>query len=159
MTVLNQQILDNLGAAASKALADLNAAQTKLNELTAQSKELERQASVHAGNNDQTNLQIVNGQLTAKYQEIQAQQGVIANLKNVYDAAMLALKKAQDELLTPEERQAVLVKAQSDASIAQTEAQSKIFAQKTTKYLIIGTIVLIVIAGVVYFYKKKYSAS
>ena len=162
MTAQNQAILDQLSAAVTAALQKQNAEQAKYNAVLAEVRELQRQAEYHRGRGDNTNLQIVNGQLTAKYAELQSAENMLNDAKAAYNSALKAYQDAQNSILSQQEKDAIATQANAQAQTsviaAQSEAEKKLFAQKTTKYLIFGAIALIVIAVGVYVYKKKYAA-
>lgn len=162
MTAQNQAILDQLSAAVTAALQKQNAEQAKYNAVLAEVRELQRQAEYHRGRGDNTNLQIVNGQLTAKYAELQSAENMLNDAKAAYNSALKAYQDAQNNILSQQEKDAIATQANAQAQTsviaAQSEAEKKLFAQKTTKYLIFGAIALIVIAVGVYVYKKKYAA-
>lgn len=162
MTAQNQAILDQLSAAVTAALQKQNAEQAKYNAVLAEVRELQRQAEYHRSRGDNTNLQIVNGQLTAKYAELQSAENMLNDAKAAYNSALKAYQDAQNTILSQQEKDAIATQANAQAQTsviaAQSEAEKKLFAQKTTKYLIFGAIALIVIAVGVYVYKKKYAA-
>ena len=166
MTSQNQTILNNLSAAVTEALTRLQEAQNAYNNIMdavpGGVRDLQRQAEVHRTNGDNTNLQIVNQQLTAKYAQRDAALATLNDKRAAYEAALKAYQDAQNSILSQQEKDAIAAeaKAKAETSViaAQSEAEKKLFAQKTTKYLIFGAIALIVIAVGVYVYKKKYAA-
>ncbi len=125
-------------------------------------KDLERQAEVHRNNNDNTNLQIVNNQLTTAYTQVQGYEDAINAAKQVLQdwQQKLATAKAQ---LTPEDLQTINARNQialdaSKANLIATEAEAKEkYSQGTTKYLIIGGVLVVVVIIVVFWFKRKKS--
>lgn len=156
MTQANQAILDNLSQAVTAALNSLNAKKAEYEKILAEVRELQRQAEYHRSRGDNTNLQIVNGQLTAKYSYETAAKKAIEDAQKVYDKALADYTSAQNNLLSPEEKAAVLVRAKSEAETAKIEGESKLFIQKSTKYIIVGTIILVVIVVGVIIYRRKF---
>lgn len=127
-------------------------------------KEYERQKSVHEASGAVQDAINVSNELTKAYgANGEAAQNVI-KYQGLYDQARLAWEAAKDQLSPQEQAQ---LAAQQDAQTAQLNAQAakaltqnaqdqaKLFMQKSTSYIIIGCVVLVV-AVVGYFIYKKY---
>lgn len=134
---------------------------SNLSAAVALAKEYERQAEVHRASGAIDDLNNVNALLNNQY-------GTITTLSSVRDNAKVVLDDLNKQLieakkaLTPAENQVIEAEAvvkvnESNMRLAaqQAEIDKKNYAQKTTKYVIIGVIALVVIAGVVYFIRKK----
>ena len=157
MTAANQAILDGLQQSVTTAKSTLDAATKAYNDLLAQVTELRRQADYHRSRGDDANLQIVNAQLAPAQSAMDGAKNHLNNCKAQYDVALAAYVDAQNKLLTPAEKEAILIKAQSEAASATTEAEAKVIAQKTTQYLIWGAIGLVIIVVAIVIYKKKFA--
>jgi hypothetical protein len=136
-------------------------AQNNLTEAIALAKEYERQAEVHRSNGAWNDLQNVNSLLNNQYLTITSLTGIKDSAKMVVDDLTNQLTAAK-AALTPAENQVIQAEAavkvnESNMRLAaqQAEIDKKNYAQKTTKYIVIGVIGLIVIGGIIYYFRKK----
>ena len=157
MTSANQQILNGLQQSVTAAKSTLDAATKQYNDQLAVVTELRRQADYHRSLGDETNLQIVNSQLAPAQSLMDGFKNHLNNSKMQYDSALAAYVDAQNKLLSPEEKEAVLIKAEADAKAAGVTADAKVIAQKTTQYLIWGAVGLVIIVVAIVIYKKKFA--
>jgi len=158
---MSLQTVKNLENLVTDAQNKYQNALSNLSAAIALAKEYERQAEVHHKNGAINDLNNVNALLNNQY-------GTITTLSSVRDNAKAVLDDLNNQLieakktLTPAENQVIEAEAvvkvnESNMRLAaqQAEIDKKNYAQKTTKYVIIGVIALVVIAGVVYFIRKK----
>lgn len=158
---MSLQTVKNLENLVTDAQNKYQNALSNLSAAVALAKEYERQAGEHHKNGAINDLNNVNALLNNQY-------GTITTLSSVRDNAKAVLDDLNNQLieakktLTPAENQVIEAEAvvkvnESNMRLAaqQAEIDKKNYAQKTTKYVIIGVIALVVIAGVVYFIRKK----
>jgi hypothetical protein len=122
---------------------------------------LQEQADYHRQRGNENDLQIVNSRLTAGYNALPAltnavnlAQTEVNNLTQQLNSAKASLTPAENQVIQAE---AAVKVNESNMRLAaqQAEIDKKNYAQKTTKYIVIGVIGLIVIGGIIYYFRKK----
>lgn len=151
-------------------LKNLNDAQTVLSDIDLQFRELKRQLSVHEGNNNQIDANIVRGQIANKQAQYDIQKIKVAQLQDIYDESERVYQQKRQELLTVEEQKSLQdsIALQNKNAAAEIEAkrvaaekaaienQTQSFAAKNKQMLIVGGIVLLfVVVGFVVYIKFK----
>jgi len=155
ITVQAQAILDNLQAVLLDKKKAYDAALNKFNVDDTQRLELIRQRDIHASNNNTADYNIVISQLLKQEGFVSQDQIYLDAAKKAYDAAVNDYQTALKQYTTPEERAAIVEQAKSESAIATATADNKLFVQKSTQYIIIGTIALLIVAAVAWAFKNQ----
>jgi chromosome segregation ATPase len=135
--------------------ARVNLLQKEFNDLDELAREYDRQSVTQAANGDYTNSTISAGRRDSTVIDRNAKKGDLdtakarqSQLQSDYNTALATL--------SPEEQAAA--KAEEVLKQTQAEASKASFMQGTTKYLIYGTIALVIVIGVIIVLRKKLAA-
>lgn len=174
MVKANELILADLAKKLSEALQALTNDTKEVTRLDVLAKEYERQIAYHTGRGDTYNAEQVAPLLNNTYSLLSGAKKVRDIAQADYDAAVKAYTDAKASILSPAEQQEIVITASSNAAIAQAEqavkgeqakseaetksAQAKAnYAADTTKYILIGVAVLLILGTVAYFILKTKS--
>lgn len=130
--------------------------------------ELDRQRIYHINNKDEYNAGIVSEQLHTVRGEREVKGVIWERAKTEYNEALRQLTAAKESLTQTEKdaltqeisNNALITQANAAASMAESDARTKAtqaeFFAKNTKYFIVGAVVLVIaIAAIIYFKRKK----
>jgi subtilase family serine protease len=146
MDAAKQQLIDDAIAKIASTKAAMDVAESELNTAQANVTELERQYNYHIGNNNQTDANIVMGQLTGAKGIRDIALNKFNQAKTAYQSAQAAYTSLANTLLTPAE------KAESDQKAAAAVAPP-VHSSSVKTLVIVGVVVALIIIGVVVFRK------
>ncbi len=149
-------ILQQKFATLSEAQNELKNAKAQQVAAAANEFEMQRQYNYHNGGGDTKNANIVWPLLLDARAETIRLNNLVASMQANVNAAQLDYNNFK-ATLTPTEQQAVITNAtaQSNSLLNATKAAIGITQQTTTKYLIIGSIVLVFIIGTVIIIRSR----
>lgn len=147
--------IDSLKRLLDAAEQELTKARKAWSDSDALAREYDRQSVAHAANGNYQDSQIAAQRRDSEMKNTASLKVTLDSRQKDYDAALSAYNTALNSL-TPEQK--ADIKVQQDAVAAAPGLQKAALTQTTTKYIIYGTIALVVLIGVIILIRKKLKA-